>query len=642
MLFQRLYNWIKYKTLPPSFLFKNRLFIERDSKHKRILNNFGLIFRSSKWSSYETYNIKINFKNQYYYYFLFLFLSLVLFLFLSLNSFYYLQSQVLNYLSFFFWVNLDSFDYYISFFIWSFYIFFYNFLNLIYSFFFFNNFSLNFSFKKKQNLNAKKEIFLSKQDLNWVLYSWLTNNNSNSSFDLKNFYLIEKLFDSEINKKWWNNNYDFFIKLYKLNYFFNLLSLNSNVFFLKNKINNVKNASIFKNNNDLLFYLNNSSYLYLYNKFIFWHCLSNYKNYFYYKNSKNQTNRFEWNLYNFNNEIENYKYLLFFKNGFFYFDNFNQLILNFFSFNFFEFFNFNALIENQNKAAKWNRWLYRYSILHRKILKNSHKLTLTKKLINSGFYSNELFSKNLWNSEHLSRYVDKKNLFSSFFNLYYENFFFSKNNINAHSFKLISVSNNFNQTNSLNFLNFYENSYFWFLKRFYFFNTIFNNNIKSKLIYNGNSSLNFFYQQQNQSTTNYFLLVSYLLKSTTFTLPFFSLNSDYSKNDIFFVNNRSSFFLNDLYINMQDLDVFNKDTLQVLISLTSAPLYNNKNRFFFNYLTLNSFFNINKKSLFFYNNLKNNNKFKNHSKNINFLLLFSLINNENIFLNDLKYYSLFY
>jgi hypothetical protein len=49
MLFQRLYNWIKYKTLPSSFLFKNRLFIERDSKHRRVLSNFGLSFRNSKW-----------------------------------------------------------------------------------------------------------------------------------------------------------------------------------------------------------------------------------------------------------------------------------------------------------------------------------------------------------------------------------------------------------------------------------------------------------------------------------------------------------------------------------------------------------------------------------------------------------------
>ena len=51
-MFKRLYNWLKLKTLPSSILFKNRLFVERDSKHRRIMSNFGLTFRNSKWSEY--------------------------------------------------------------------------------------------------------------------------------------------------------------------------------------------------------------------------------------------------------------------------------------------------------------------------------------------------------------------------------------------------------------------------------------------------------------------------------------------------------------------------------------------------------------------------------------------------------------
>lgn len=53
MLFKHLYTWIKYKTLPPSFLFKNRFFVERDSKHLRIMNNIGLVFRNERWTNWD-------------------------------------------------------------------------------------------------------------------------------------------------------------------------------------------------------------------------------------------------------------------------------------------------------------------------------------------------------------------------------------------------------------------------------------------------------------------------------------------------------------------------------------------------------------------------------------------------------------
>lgn len=61
-MFQRLFNWIKFKTLPPSVLFKNRLFLERDSKTRRITHNLGLTFRNSKWTPYARYDIQQNLK----------------------------------------------------------------------------------------------------------------------------------------------------------------------------------------------------------------------------------------------------------------------------------------------------------------------------------------------------------------------------------------------------------------------------------------------------------------------------------------------------------------------------------------------------------------------------------------------------
>jgi hypothetical protein len=63
MLFQALYNWIKYKSLPPSFLFKNRLFIERNSQRPRITARLGSTFKASKWSLFSQINVTKKTKN---------------------------------------------------------------------------------------------------------------------------------------------------------------------------------------------------------------------------------------------------------------------------------------------------------------------------------------------------------------------------------------------------------------------------------------------------------------------------------------------------------------------------------------------------------------------------------------------------
>ena len=57
MPFKQFYTWIKYKTLPPSFLAKNRFFVERDSKKLRIFNNIGLTFRNERWTNWESSHV---------------------------------------------------------------------------------------------------------------------------------------------------------------------------------------------------------------------------------------------------------------------------------------------------------------------------------------------------------------------------------------------------------------------------------------------------------------------------------------------------------------------------------------------------------------------------------------------------------
>ena len=55
----------------------------------------------------------------------------------------------------------------------------------------------------------------------------------------------------------------------------------------------------------------------------------------------------------------------------------------------------NEALNNQTLSFKINRFLYHYNLLHSRILKNSHKITMTKKLISSGFYDLKLVDNNI-------------------------------------------------------------------------------------------------------------------------------------------------------------------------------------------------------------------------------------------------------
>jgi|TARA_B110000967_G_C18397947_1_gene323185 hypothetical protein len=53
------------------------------------------------------------------------------------------------------------------------------------------------------------------------------------------------------------------------------------------------------------------------------------------------------------------------------------------------------LFSVNNFHFKTMRFLYNYSFLHRKVFKDAHKITLTKKLISSGFYTDQSLKKNI-------------------------------------------------------------------------------------------------------------------------------------------------------------------------------------------------------------------------------------------------------
>ena len=108
MLFSLVYTWIKYKMSPPSIVALNRLFVERDSKHRRITSNLGLTFRNSKWSGYARTNINLDAKNDFIWSLTKVLALLVFSMFLFTGLRYYNNAATLNPLTLLYWFAMDS------------------------------------------------------------------------------------------------------------------------------------------------------------------------------------------------------------------------------------------------------------------------------------------------------------------------------------------------------------------------------------------------------------------------------------------------------------------------------------------------------------------------------------------------------
>jgi hypothetical protein len=151
---------------------------------------------------------------------------------------------------------------------------------------------------------------------------------------------------------------------------------------------------------------------------------------------------------------------------------------------------------------------------------------------------------------------------SYFFSNYYKNLFLNdeKNFLNQNSFTL----NNGFQKNSLILLDFLENSYFWYLKRFYLFNNLSNNLIKSNLKfinleknYNKNNvKLNEF-NNLRQFFLNFYLKINFnnSFFFSHFNYNFFLKNFVKKNNNFFNESSRIYFLLNN------ENDFLNKDNL---------------------------------------------------------------------------------
>lgn len=456
MLFSRVFNWIKYKTLPPSILFTNRLFIERDSKHRRLLSNLGLTFRNSKWSMYTRTNI-----NTTNYIYLFSSLTVILILgtlmiLCKTQSCYYDLLSVLNYCMPFLWFTIDL-DVYIitiqTFFSWLV-------LNNLYessifSLFYYSGFKVQTTMSSSSS-NITNPLSIPKRLHKPLLCYWAKNTevdlNQIHSFTA-NYYLVQLQCQT------------FFRQLYQL---VKVITVEHHTLvYYHTRLDNIElqiQSTWLKLKN--LELLKTLCYIRMYYSL----CID-------YKLRYSVTTEYKA-LNEFNNwtfDLIASLWALNVTKGSqqpFYLRELTFSDLNYFLERNHELWALTFTLESHASIQSICRWMYKYSLLHRSSLRDSAQTTFALQNLSHSFYSSTFFSRNMWTSSMRQSKTSTNWNWGS----YHEALYATRTN---EAFNYNFISSLFFQ-NELNVsqLNFVPSSYFWVLQRFSNFNTLTNHVIQ--------------------------------------------------------------------------------------------------------------------------------------------------------------------
>ena len=467
MLFTRLYNWIKYKTLPPSVLFLNRLFVERDSKHRRVTSNLGLTFRNSKWSTYARTNINVSSRTSYIFTLLkaaLAFSSLVaLFYFTS----YFYTSPLNSVVYTTLWFLFDA-DVYLKLIFSS---------SLLCSFQLFASTLLNAAFNTlfgvtavatvKEN-TAGSQISIPKRLHKPIFYASLVNGTYSDDYS--------NLFNLSTSSNHAETHLDLFTNLYKSSHAINLVSSSADdlrcaLQSLSTTSSNMGTQSDLSSSSTLNFNLLTLDYD-LFNR-----TSPNSSSF-----SQETT---QWVIGSIHTELTRNNFELQTVNGLFYLPNFSYSKLNRLSLLFPEASNFRNSVTDQLKVIQWNRWIYKYNILHRSLLKTASSITFTKRLLSSGFYNSSLLTNNIWAASA----VNSEQLNPQSFGDITRSIYGDSYKLSRSTSPLLRPTPGFYNSNALNSLKFYEISYHWFIQRFYQLNTLNTNHVQLAKSLNSGSGL---------------------------------------------------------------------------------------------------------------------------------------------------------
>lgn len=445
-MLKSIYNWIRYKTITPSFYAKNRLFIERGDKHRRIFSNLGLVFRNSKWASYVKENLSFSsyastlssWRNTAVLSFLIALISL-------LPNFLW-PTELQDWTFAQVWYLVDEVTRTALLVLFTIY---WNVTQQLEELF---SFAFNTSKEKPlrvskynvANLRSKK---LTKGDKKDLVYK-LTNdiNPSNDSY-LATFYqsnpssshsslfnVYSKVFNPSTMTNHYSNNtfwHDYNLEnstRQPLPSTALPLVFSSQQLDLKTPKLTPKPSLWFLNHEsqwglDSISGINSSSNHF--NPVVGQYILS----------SRDVSQSLGSNTK-------------------------SPLLLS-----------LTPSLKEQTNWIKLSRWLSRYSILHRRTIADSHKLTMSKRLIGSGFYDSSLDTLNINNSSVKALNENWANLYQSLFTQSYGNFFdpYTTNNLLSTK-KTAELAPNFTHL-----LSFHEDSLSWVTKRFYLFNNLSSN-----------------------------------------------------------------------------------------------------------------------------------------------------------------------
>lgn len=455
-ILNKIYNWIKYKSLPPSTHFKNRLFIERENKHRRVVFNLGLTFRNSKWSDYNRQNLNSMFVTDFsrlakYVLYLVVFLLVVL-----AASKYLLFYNATRKTTTLLWFLVDSTLYTKAIMFATWVVSIQQLMDFLFRQFLKSMYGLiptrHFEFEVDQDkMPVKNATYVRKVFYSFMLVGWRPSEEPEVG-------LYETPGEAAGTPLY---------RVYRYFYrFFRSTTLRREVVEWKAKRPKLDPSKAFvhaikqKKKEEIKMH-----------PALFQQMLD--------EEDANKPeprrsnslwaleNKDRWNHPTPRPEKEAWRIKGQTRGGFSaQTTSFSGLSTQ--SDKMGELSFMDDAVLDQTAAAKWSRWLYKYNLLHRKFLLSSHNNTLTKRLLGSGFYDSSFFTKNVHSQSILNGHSNPSDFFKGSFTEAYANFLFSGSSSGLNT----GHASRWLQLNYAPQLSFYEESYLWFAKRFYLFNTL--------------------------------------------------------------------------------------------------------------------------------------------------------------------------
>ena len=468
-----MFNWLKLKSISPQTLYRNRLFIERDSKTRRVMSNFGLTFRNSKWSDYTLNNVSLQSieraKRVALY---FITTSVLLFTLLTTEFGSYFNIELVG-------------SYALKECVWLWYD--YTTLTFVLMLTSYKSLLTNVSYRLYESfilkvLKVDADVrHTESAPLELKIFKFPATNKIASETILPNKLqriLVTTMMTSPATPN--SIQRDVLVDLYRAGspnpFYLTTLLFYKRLFVttdyvLRSQLNSQLHNLTTKSDN-----LNTLQHLLVINDF------RNYSplllNYFTHSNTLNNSNVQStkgvgslsldaWSLATLDSELGKLTSSKVWTLGSFYYSSLETNKLNRLLTTPSTYTLWNDAITQQMNFFKWMRWLYRYSILHRNVINYSHKITNVKKLLSSGFFSSNLTQNNLWASNLMTTSTGRDTFVSAWSSLYGDTFTPSQL---APSLNILNSSSL--SSNKLNNLNFYEQSYFFYLHRFDLFSSL--------------------------------------------------------------------------------------------------------------------------------------------------------------------------